>query len=181
VAKKRLEQTQAALDQTAVHSDEELNRIYKARAVALAQPAQSSDTREAERILLFGISEARFGIPLETVTEAIGNPKIAPVPGAPKAVVGLIQLRGEVRPVWNIGPLLGLAAPENEHPENSRIILLRNGTHEFGILVDRIEDVVASAGDHRQTTVGSVTAKITNDFITVLDCQSLFEKLQDSI
>ena len=180
-AKKRLGETQAALDQTAIRSDEELTRIYKARAEALARPAQSRDTGEAGKILLFGIGEARLGIPLESVTEAIGNPKIAPVPGAPKAVVGLIQIRGEVRPVWNIGPILGLAAPENGQPEHSSIILLRNGTHEFGILVDRIEDVAASAGDLRPTTIGSVAAMIMKDFVTVLDSQSLFEKLQDSL
>lgn len=180
-AKKRLAQTQAALDQTATRSDEELTRIYQARADALARPVQSSETREAGQIMLFGIGVARFGIPLESVAEAIGNPKIAPVPGAPNAVAGLIQVRGEVRPVWNIGPILGLASPENGQTEHSRVILLRNGAHEFGILVDRIEDVASSAGDLRPTTIGSVAASITKDFVTVLDSQSLFEKLQDSI
>jgi chemotaxis signal transduction protein len=179
-AKKRLAQTQAALDHTALRSSEDLNRIYNARAEALAHAARSSDALEAGRILLFGIGAARFGVPLESVAEAIGNPKIAPVPGAPKAVAGLIQLRGEVRPVWNIGQILGLTSPEKEQPENSRVILLRNGTHEFGILVDQIEDVVARAGDHRQTTIGSVAATITKDFVSVLDSKSLFEKLQDS-
>jgi hypothetical protein len=77
--------------------------------------------------------------------------------------------------VWNIGPILGLAAAGT-----GRIILLRNGTQEFGILVDQIEDIVANAGDYRLTTSGSVAARITKDFVTVLDSQSLFEKLQDS-
>jgi purine-binding chemotaxis protein CheW len=131
--------------------------------------------------MLFEVGVARFGIPLHSVTGAIRNPKIAPVPGAPKAVAGLIQIRGEVRPVWNIRLILGLAAPEKGQPEQSRVILMRNGTHEFGILVDRIEDVAVRAGDHRVTTIGSVAATITKDFVTVLDSQSLFEKLQDSI
>jgi purine-binding chemotaxis protein CheW len=174
-AKKRLVETQAAIDQAATRSSEELERIYNARAEALAQAARPTETHDARTILVFGIGGARFGIALESVTEAIANPKIAPVPGAPKAVAGLIQLRGEVRAVWNIGPILGLAAAGT-----GRIILLRNGTQEFGILVDQIEDIVANAGDYRLTTIGSVAARITKDFVTVLDSQSLFEKLQDS-
>lgn len=180
-AKKRLERTQAALDHAGIRSSEDLARIYNARAEALAHAGRSNDTAEAGKILLFAIGAAQFGIPLESVAEAIRNPKIALVPGAPKAVAGLIQIRGEARPVWNIGPILGLADPAGNQPAPNRIILLRNGTHEFGILVDQIEDVIASAGDHRRTTAGSVAATITKDFVTVLDPQSLFEKLQDSI
>jgi purine-binding chemotaxis protein CheW len=180
-AKKRLERTQAALDRAGIRSSEELARIYNARAEALAHAGRLNDTAEAGKILLFGIGAAQFGIPLESVAEAIGNPKIAPVPGAPKAVAGLIQIRGEARPVWNIGPILGLAEPASDRPAPNRIILLRNGTHEFGILVDQIEDVIASAGDPRRTTAGSVAATITKDFVTILDSKSLFEKLQDSI
>jgi chemotaxis signal transduction protein len=70
--------------------------------------------------------------------------------------------------------------PENEQPGRSRLILVRNGTHEFGILVDQIEDVVTYGSDHRQTMMGSVAAITTKDFITILDPKSLFEKLQDS-
>jgi purine-binding chemotaxis protein CheW len=180
-AKKRLEHTQASLDSAGTRSSDELTRIYGARAEALAHAARLSETAEAGKILLFGIGAAQFGIPLESVAEAIANPKIAPVPGAPQAVAGLIQVRGEARPVWNIGPILDLATPASDQPAPSRVILLRNGAHEFGILVDQIEDVVANTGDHRRTTVGSVTASITKDFITVIDSKSLFEKLQDSL
>jgi len=180
-AKKRLERTQAQLDRAGIRSSEELARIYDERAEVLAHAVRLSDTAEAGKILLFRIGAARFGIPLESVADAIGNPKIAPVPGTPKAVAGLIQIRGEARPVWNIGPILGLSEPASDQPPPNRIILLRNGTHEFGILVDQIEDVIAGVGDHRQTAVGSVAATITKDFVTVLDSKSLFEKLQDSI
>jgi chemotaxis signal transduction protein len=178
-ARKRLEQTQISLEQSAVRSTEELGRIFRARAEALARDGRTSEASRPGTILRFWIGAAQFGIALERVAEAIRDPTIAPVPGSPKAVAGLIQVRGEVRSVWNIGPTLGLAdASPNGGQGQGQIILVRNSPYEFGILVDRIEDVVADEGNLRETTVGSVAATITKSFVTVLDTKSLFEVLQ---
>jgi purine-binding chemotaxis protein CheW len=180
-ARQRLEEAQNALEPSGQLSQAELDRVYRERAVRLSQPLTHTNQAGAESILVFRLGDSRFGVALATVAEVIAHPKIAPVPGAPPEIAALIQVRGEVRPVWDLRPMLGLPIAAGFHWDAAQIILLRNGAHEIGILVDTVEDVV-SARERRQTpasTAGLPGSWVTEDFTTVLDTKSLIDIFQD--
>jgi len=74
------------------------------------------------------------------VREVLKYQDIAPVPGAPDYVMGIINIRGTVISVINTRLRFGL--PEKEPEENTRIVILEIGQHIVGIVVDSVAEVV---------------------------------------
>lgn len=59
--------------------------------------------------IVLPLGSVRYGIELTDVREVVPDPLLTPVPGAPPAVLGVANLRGEVVPVLDTAALLGLA------------------------------------------------------------------------
>jgi purine-binding chemotaxis protein CheW len=58
--------------------------------------------------IVLPIGADRYGIELTDVREVVPEPRLTPVPGAPRTVLGVLNLRGEVVPVLDTAQLLGL-------------------------------------------------------------------------
>ena len=65
------------------------------------------------RFCTFNLNQLWFGIPVERVQEVIASPAVTPVPLAPRAVAGLINLRGQIVTVIDPRRRLGC---ENRQP-----------------------------------------------------------------
>jgi purine-binding chemotaxis protein CheW len=65
---------------------------------------------------------------------------IAPVPGAPDYVLGIINLRGNV--VTVIDTRLRFGLPEQEADDATRIVIIEADNQVVGILVDSVAEVV---------------------------------------
>ena len=66
--------------------------------------------------------------------------EIAPVPGAPSYVLGIINLRGNVVTVIDTRARFGLMGAEVT--DNSRIVIIEAEKQVIGILVDSVAEVV---------------------------------------
>lgn len=74
------------------------------------------------------------------VREVLRYTEIAPVPGAPDYVLGIINLRGNVVTVIDTRSRFGLM--EGEVTDNTRIIVIESEHQVIGILVDSVAEVV---------------------------------------
>ncbi len=175
-ARERLLRVQQALEETALHSAERRDRIYRARAELLARPVLHREDSAEERIMIVRIGAAHYGISLPEISEVTIGSACAPVPGAPPEVAGLIQVRGEVRPVLNAGRILG--APNDDNGDSKVILLLRRGSREIGLQVDEVEDILTVKEEERRPPFpGAAHARwMTGDLVTVLDTDSLFKE-----
>jgi purine-binding chemotaxis protein CheW len=81
----------------------------------------------------------KYGIDVMLVKEVLRNIEIAPVPGAPDYVLGIINLRGNVVTVIDTRTRFGL--PQKEVDDNSRVIVIETEDQSVGILVDAIAEV----------------------------------------
>lgn len=81
-----------------------------------------------------------YGINVMQVQEVLRYTEIAPVPGAPSYVLGIINLRGNVVTVIDTRHRFGL--PASEITEQTRIVIIEADTHVVGILVDAVAEVV---------------------------------------
>jgi purine-binding chemotaxis protein CheW len=63
-------------------------------------------------VVVFFIENQRFGCDLATVLRVIPAMEVTPIPNAPKAVMGAINLHGEVISVFHMRTLLGIAQGE---------------------------------------------------------------------
>ena len=88
----------------------------------------------------FKLDNETYGINVMQVQEVLRYTEIAPVPGAPSYVLGIINLRGNVVTVIDTRQRFGLY--NAEITDNSRIVIIEADKQVVGILVDSVAEVV---------------------------------------
>ena len=81
-----------------------------------------------------------YGIEVIQVQEVLRVTEIAPVPGSPDYVLGIINLRGNVVTVLDTRRRFGL--PGHEITDATRIIIIESEDNIVGVLVDSVAEVV---------------------------------------
>jgi purine-binding chemotaxis protein CheW len=109
---------------------------------------QSND--EVLQWVTFQLEEETYGINVMQVREVLRYTEIAPVPGAPDYVLGIINLRGNVVTVIDTRSRFGLM--EGEITDNTRIIVIESEHQVIGILVDSVAEVVYLRSSEIDTT-----------------------------
>lgn len=100
-----------------------------------------SDTGlEQMQCVTFMLEDETYGINVMQVQEVLRETEVAPVPGSPDYVLGIINLRGNVVSVIDTRKRFGLSA--NESTDLTRIIVIEVQQHIIGILVDSVAEVV---------------------------------------
>jgi purine-binding chemotaxis protein CheW len=85
---------------------------------------------------MFSIRSQVFGIPLSDTLECFRLPAISPLPGAPNIIEGVVNIRGEAVPVFNLAARCGLP---NAKPHASQFLLLAlAGTRRAALRVDQV-------------------------------------------
>tara|TARA_B100000700_G_scaffold294374_1_gene356293 strand:- start:5904 stop:6407 length:504 start_codon:yes stop_codon:yes gene_type:complete len=104
------------------------------------QQAEADSNDEVLQWVTFQLEQETYGINVMQVQEVLRYSEIAPVPGAPDYVLGIINLRGNV--VTVIDTRLRFGLPENEITDNTRIVIIESDKQVIGILVDSVAEVV---------------------------------------
>ncbi len=104
--------------------------------------AEAAEKLNGELIqwVTFQLGDETYGINVMQVQEVLRVSEIAPVPGAPDYVIGIINLRGNVVTVVDTRSRFGL--PYKEPDDLSRIVIIEASEHVIGILVDSVAEVV---------------------------------------
>ena len=177
--RRRIDALGAAVAQGGVASPEEERRILKARAQALAQEPQTEAGAEATlEAVEFDLAEERYAFPLAQVREVSLLRELTPVPCTPPFVVGIINLRGEIRTVIDLKRFFDL--PGAGITELNKIILIESGGLQLGILTDAIRGVCRIPLDDLQPALPTLTDRradylrgITRERVAVLDAEKI--------
>lgn len=105
----------------------------------MSQAAQATNDSVLQCVT-FRLDNEIYGINVMQVQEVLRVTEIAPVPGAPHYVLGIINLRGNVVTVIDTRERLGLEAKEVD--ESTRIVIIEADKMVVGILVDAVAEVV---------------------------------------
>ena len=88
----------------------------------------------------FKLENEIYGINVMQVQEVLRYSEIAPVPGAPRYVLGIINLRGNVVTVIDTRSRFGLESCDVT--DNTRVVVIESEKQVIGILVDSVAEVV---------------------------------------
>ena len=99
-----------------------------------------SSQGEVLRWVTFQLDREMYGVNVMQVREVLRYSDIAPVPGAPAYVLGIINLRGNVVSVIDTRMRFGL--PPSEITDNTRIMIIESERQVVCILVDSVAEVV---------------------------------------
>ncbi len=104
--------------------------------------SESAAAAEGQRMqcVTFTLADETYAINVMGVQEVLRVTEIAPVPGAPSYVLGIINLRGNVVAVIDARNRFGLM-PE-DMTESTRIVIIEANENVIGILVDSVAEVV---------------------------------------
>ncbi|MGD0298621.1 MAG: chemotaxis protein CheW [Bryobacteraceae bacterium] len=104
--------------------------------------AETLTTQAGQTVLLatFFVREALCALDAAGVQEVIRLGPVTPVNYAPEEVLGIVNLRGKIVTIVDLGLRLGfskaVAGPD------SRIFIIEDGDEFIGLLVDRVDEVV---------------------------------------
>ena len=137
----------------------------------------------------FRLGEEGFGIPLDQVREIAPADRITPVPQAPPAVRGLLNLRGQPITVLDVARLFGLPMPPARDAKDRLVVVLTPPYEHIGLLVHlpveishaSLEAIPARAGraaqglDWRDETQGPSQgpAAVSGRVVQLLSAQDL--------
>lgn len=96
------------------------------------------------QFVIFGLQAERYAIPVRSVREIIEYRAMTAIPQTPSYVNGVINLRGIVVPVIDLGHKLGL--PPCRAGRDTCIVIVEmttaNGELVLGVLADNVFDVI---------------------------------------
>jgi purine-binding chemotaxis protein CheW len=108
-------------------------------------PASSS-----RELIAFRVGEQEFCMDIMSVREIRGWTPATPLPRAPGFVKGVINLRGAVLPIIDLGSRLGLTSAE---PTARHVIMVAHiADRTVGLLVDAVSDIIQMTDDQIQPT-----------------------------
>jgi len=138
-----------------------------------------------ERIcLIFGLGEEDFGLDVNVVREIVRVPPfITRVPNASHYIRGVINLRGTIVPVFDMG--LKISITPTPMTEEARIVVISLNDITFGIIVNAVREVITiyesqietvnqEYAEERKYVLG-VAKPEDGRLIVLLDIYSLFD------
>ena len=134
------------------------------------------DAHATTRTLLFRVAGKVYGCEIDAEREIIPYRRATRLPGAPTFVQGLINLRGTIVTVLDLGARLDAARPP---VRDGSIILATHGNRVVGIAVDEVMDVQGIAEEHVEAHGGARDALIRglghleNDVVVLIDIHTL--------
>ena len=101
-------------------------------------------------LIAFRIADQEFCVDIMQVREIRGWTPATPLPRTPSYMKGVINLRGAVLPIVDLGARLGLTTSE---PSARHVIMVVNvGGRTLGLLVEAVSDIINVSDDMVQPT-----------------------------
>ncbi|WP_413110686.1 chemotaxis protein CheW [Thaumasiovibrio sp. DFM-14] len=110
------------------------------QVTTVADVKNEAENDQVLQWVTFRLDEETYGINVMQVREVLRYTEIAPVPGAPSYVLGIINLRGNVVTVIDTRARFGVN--EGEITDHTRIVVIEAEKQVIGILVDSVAEVV---------------------------------------
>lgn len=111
----------------------------RARRLAAVPPTPASPANTLE-LVIFTLGKERYALEARHVREVRRVPEFTPLPGAPAHLLGVINLRGHIVPLFGLHEFLRL--PARQAADQARILVLGADDIDLAVLVDSVADVV---------------------------------------
>ena len=114
---------------------------------------------EEEQIIVFNVGREEYSFPIDTVKEIIRFPDITKVPNTPEYIEGVFSIRNKLLAIINLGGLLGTGYKKPD--EYTRVIIISTGELTFGVVVDKVSQVMRVSLDSlKKSNISSSSTKL---------------------
>lgn len=130
-------------------------------AVAHNEKRRRADDRISSW-LRFNLARQSFAVEVLKVQEVLRVPDVLPVRGTGPAMLGVMNLRGQIVPVMDLAIRLGFGSVDRS--EASRVIVLEENGETLGLLVASVADVV-QLSDSRMERISGTPSLVAADVV----------------
>ena len=153
--------------------------ILRERARALARRSEQAPAADTVlEVLEFRLAQERYAVETRHVREVFPLKELTPLPCTPSFVLGIVNVRGQILPVFDLRKLFDL--PEEGLTDLHRIIIVRGRNLELGLLADLSLGVRSVPLSSLQPSLPTLTGirgdylkGVTAERLVVLDLASL--------
>jgi purine-binding chemotaxis protein CheW len=138
-------------------------------------PAESGAAVQQARACLVALAGYRFGVEVRYAREVVVFDEYTIVPLAPAHLLGVANLRGNIMPIVDVRPLLGMA-PAAAGRE-ARALVVEFGGTAAALLIDEVlgleplDSAVSASADSGDLIAGHLDRE--GDAVTLLDVRAL--------
>ncbi len=135
------------------------------------------DMADARKYLVFMAGHLKLGVVAEDVVEILNNQVITYLPMMPNFIRGIINMRGQMIPIFDVRARLGLPPQED-----SLVVVLNLNEVQLGILVDAVDQMLdiprsnihpLPANSTQMLVSGMCSLPDGSGTMMVLDCEQL--------
>ena len=136
-----------------------------------------SHQAQAGQLVVFTLGAEQYALPIKQVQEIIRYTPPRSVASEDYSVQGVISLRGQIVPVYDLASRLGLSSDIGEH---SKIVIVETGEQIVGVIVDAVDEVLTvEAGELEEipcadATVMDLIAKLGERLVVLLNPSAIF-------
>ncbi len=132
---------------------------------------------DAQKYLVFMAGHLKLGVMAEDVVEILNNQVITYLPMMPNFIRGIINMRGQMIPIFDVRARLGLPPQED-----SLVVVLNLNEVQLGILVDAVDQMLdipranihpLPANSTQMLVSGMCSLPDGSGTMMVLDCEQL--------
>jgi purine-binding chemotaxis protein CheW len=146
---------------------------------------ESPGKKEERQILVFRVAREELGLDISCVREVLRPQKIYPLPKIPDFIEGVINLRGHIVALIDLGKRLH--AQQKEDEPNKRIIICKVNQFIVGLMVNTLREIIALSKEdikpipelvsrQMEAEVISGLAKVGERVIPILDLEHILTK-----
>ena len=125
------------------------------------------DPEEELRLATFAVGDDLYAIDIMRIREIVRPLAITPVPKAPAGMVGVIDLRGQVLPLFDLRLRFDLPPRRSEDLVHVRHLIISLDGRVLGIVVDQVHDVVQVRRSQLRVGEGVLAGEAAEVFIGV--------------
>lgn len=148
----------------------------------------NNETSLSEQFVTFTLAGEEYAVDVFKVKEVIDPPAITQVPNMPDFIPGVINLRGIVTPIVDLGFKLGLG--KTEQTTDTRILIIQTELDgvdtSIGIIADKVSEVIHISSDEllappemgtriRSEFLIGMSETASDHFLLILDIDKVLE------
>ena len=122
---------------------------------------------QSTKQVIFQLGDVQFGFDIMNVITIEKGISVEPVPNSSKSIQGIISIRGDIIPVYNLRYKFGLA--DSARDENTRFIITTNNGTMIAYEVDKIIKIVQIEPEQQKEVPSIIESKDTSYYNSVVN------------
>ena len=125
---------------------------------------ENHEKKGSRQILVFRVADEEMGLDISCVREVLRPQTICPLPRTPAFIEGVINLRGHLVALIDLGRRLNAGRVEDD--DKKRIIVCKVNKSIVGLTVNSLKEIIALAEEEIKPTPEVVSTQMETDVLS---------------